>query len=203
MKFGQWLGLIATAAAALLLWNLRAVVIQVFAAVVLAMALCTLVGVVRQRLGCSRPIALLLTLLGLLLLLAVALAAVVPPFLQQFQELLRQLPAAADLAVRLLHRGMDLSSQMLYGKEALNWLRQSWGASSSGGEAVGQSLQGLLGLAGNLGSGLIQLLFVVAVALMIAAIVPTKIVGQPALQKLSAIILAPIPNAKTAMTILG
>ena len=36
VKFGQWLGLIATAAALLLLWNLRAVVIQLFAAVVLA-----------------------------------------------------------------------------------------------------------------------------------------------------------------------
>ena len=40
-----------------------------------------------------------LTLLGLLVTLAVALAAVVPPFLAQFQELLRQLPAAADLNV--------------------------------------------------------------------------------------------------------
>jgi hypothetical protein len=39
MKFGQGLGLLATAAAALLLWSLRHVVIQLFAAVVLAMAL--------------------------------------------------------------------------------------------------------------------------------------------------------------------
>ena len=75
MKFGQGLGLLATAAAALLLWSLRHVVIQLFAAVVLAMALCTIVGVVRERLRCSRPLALLLSLFGLLVLVAVALAA--------------------------------------------------------------------------------------------------------------------------------
>ena len=183
MKFGQWLGLIATAAALLLLWSLRDVVIHLFAAIVVAMALCTVVGVVRDRLRCSRPLALLLSLFGLVVLLAVALAAVVPPFVQQFEQLLVQLPAAATKALTLLRQGMDQSSQMLYGKEALNWLRQSWGASSSGGEAVGQSLQGLLGLAGNLGSGLIQLLFVVAVALMIAV--------QPIAYREVAVLLVP------------
>jgi predicted PurR-regulated permease PerM len=167
LTFGRWLGLIATAVALLLLWQLRAVLIEVFAAVVLAMALCTLVGVVRARLGCGRGLALLITLLGLLLTLAVVLAAVVPPFLVQFQELLRQLPAAAALAMRLLHQGMDLSSQMLYGRETLHWLQQNW-QSPGGGPDLGTGVARLLGLAGNLGGGLVQLLFVVAVSLMIS-----------------------------------
>ncbi len=183
MKFGQWLGLIAAAAALVLLWSLRDVVIHLFAAVVLAMALCTVVGVVRERLGCARPLALLLSLFGLLVLLAIALAAVVPPFVQQFQQLLLQLPEAASKALALLRQAMDQSSQMLYGQQALDWLRQSWGSGASGSEAVGQSLQGLLGLAGNLGSGLIQLLFVVAVALMVAV--------QPNAYKEVAVLLAP------------
>ena len=167
LKFSQWLGLIATVAAALLLWNLRAVLIQLFAAVVLAMALCTLVGVAQRRLHCSRPLAFVLTLLGLLLLLAVLVAAVVPPFLHQFQELVRQLPAAAELALRLLHRSLDASSRMLYGREALQWLQQSWQAPGNG-TGLGGGLVRLLGLAGNLGSGLLQLLFVLAVSVMIA-----------------------------------
>jgi predicted PurR-regulated permease PerM len=183
VKFGQWLGLIATAAALLLLWSLRDVVIHLFAAIVLAMALCTVVGVVRQRVGCNRALALLMSLVGLVLLLAIAMAAVVPPFVQQFEQLLLQLPAAATKALTLLQQAMDQSSQMLYGKEALNWLRQSWGASSSGGEAVSQSLQGLLGLAGNVGSGLLQGLFVVAVALMIAV--------QPTAYREVAVLLVP------------
>ncbi|NDG74581.1 MAG: AI-2E family transporter [Synechococcaceae bacterium WB8_1B_136] len=182
MKFGQWLALMATAAALLLLWNLREVLIHVFAAIVLAMALCTLVGVVRQRLGCGRPQALLLTLGGLLLLLAICLGAVVPPFVQQFQELLRQLPAAADVLVRLLRQGMDLSSQMLYGKQALHWLQQSW-ETPGGGSGLGPGLVSLLGVAGNLGSGVIQLLFVLAVSLMIAV--------QPSAYREVAVLLAP------------
>ena len=63
MKFGQWLGLIALLAALILLWTLRDALVLLFAAVVLAMALCTLVGAIRERLGCSRPLAVLLALL--------------------------------------------------------------------------------------------------------------------------------------------
>ena len=183
MRFGQGLGLIATAAVALLLWSLRHVVIQLFAAVVLAMALCTIVGVVRERIRCSRPLALLLSLSGLLVLVAVALAAVVPPFVEQFQQLLLQLPMAASRALGLLRGLMDVSSEMLYGQQALEWLKQSWDGGSSSNEALGQGLQNLLGVAGNLGGGLIQLLFVLAVALMIAV--------QPNAYREVAVLLAP------------
>ena len=62
MKFGQWLGLAALLAALVLLWDLRQSLILLFAALVLAMALCTLVGSLRQRLDCPRPMALLLSL---------------------------------------------------------------------------------------------------------------------------------------------
>jgi predicted PurR-regulated permease PerM len=63
---------------------------------------------------------------------------------------------------------MDQSSQMLYGKEALHWLQQSWQSQSSNGLDPATGLLRLLGLAGNLGSGLVELLFVIAVSVMIA-----------------------------------
>ena len=168
MKFGQWLGLIATAAAVLLLWTFRDVLLLLFAAIVLAMALCTLVGVVQTRLGCKRPLALVASLVGLLSLVVVAVAVVVPPFISQFQELLRQIPAALSLATQMLRQGMDQSSQMLYGKEALQWLQQSWHSQSTSGLDPATGVLKLLGLAGNLGSGLLELLFVLAVSVMIA-----------------------------------
>jgi len=183
VKFGQWIGVMATAAALLLLWQLRDVVIHLFAAVVLAMALCTLVGVVQQRLRCGRGQALLITLLGLLLVLAITVAAVVPPFVEQFQQLLQQLPASAERATTLLRQALDQSNRMLYGQQAVQWLQQTWGAAGAGGDPLGGGLRGLLGVAGNLGSGLIQLLFVVAVSLMIAA--------QPNAYREVAVLLAP------------
>lgn len=173
MRFGQVLGLIATVAALLLLWSLREVLLLVFGAIVGAMALCTLVGLVRQKLPLARPLALLLTLVGVALLLLVATATLVPPFVDQFSQLLRQLPAAAALLQNSLRQALDQASQMVYGHEALQWLQQGLGGAGESNGALaaglGGGLQRLLGLAGGLGNGLIQLLFVLVVSLMIAA----------------------------------
>ena len=190
MRFGQWLGLLALVAATALLWSLRAVVIQMFAAIVLAMALCTLVGVVRQRLGWPRPVALLVCLLGLALLLALVATAVIPPFVDQFGELLQKLPAAARLLLSLVQQAMTGVSQMLYGRadgvgqalQNLGLINVSDAAPALGG-SLGSGALRLVGLAGNLGSGLVQLLFVLAVSLMIAA--------QPRAYREVAILLVP------------
>ena len=171
MKFGDWLGLLALAAALVLLWSLREGVILLFAAVVLAMALCTLVGTVRERLGWERLPALLLSLALLLLLTLLALTLILPPFFSQFGQLIQKLPEAADRLGQLLHQGFDRASQLLYGSDAagLDWLRRSLQDGPGAQNALATGLQRLLGLAGNLGAGLLQTLFVLAVALMVAA----------------------------------
>ena len=175
MKFEQWLGLIGLTAALALLWSLRHAVLLIFAAVVLAMALCTLVGAVRQRSGLPRLTALLLSLSGLVLVLAVAGAVIVPPFVEQFSQLIEKLPQAASLLLSMLQQGLERASSMIYGSSdrSLGWLGDSFGASTepSGGLAssLGDGLLKLVGFAGNVGTGLLQTLFVVAVALMVAA----------------------------------
>ena len=70
MRLPQWLLLTAFVAAIVLLWSLRELLLLIFAAVVLAMALCTLVGILRERRPMQRPLALLLCIVGLLLLVA-------------------------------------------------------------------------------------------------------------------------------------
>ena len=175
MKFGQWLGLIGLVAAVLLLWSLRHAVLLIFAAVVLAMALCTLVGSVRQRLGLPRLMALLLSLMALVVVVAVAGAVIVPPFIEQFSQLIEKLPKAASLLLSLLHQGLEKASSIVYGQGDSNfgWLGESLGPQSEGSGGLATGLGGgllkVLGFAGNVGTGLIQALFVVAVALMVAA----------------------------------
>ncbi len=175
MKFGQWLGLIALLAALVLLWSLRDALVLLFAAVVLAMALCTLVGAIRQRLGCSRPLAVLLALLVVALVMVILATAVIPPFVTQFRELLQQVPQAWEELLTLLRQTVQGVSRMLYGRSdgSLDWLKSSLGIPRSlppdllgriGGGAIG-----LVSVAGNLGAGLLQTLFVLAVALMVAA----------------------------------
>jgi len=175
VTFGRWLGLLALVATLLLLWSLREAVVLLFAAVVLAMALCTLVGTVRRRLDCPRPLALLLSLLTVLLVVVVAATAIVPPFVDQFGQLIQKLPQAAAMVLRLLQRALEAGSSMLYGSSdgGLSWLRDlgSGGLADEKGalaSSIGEGAVRLAGWAGNLGTALLQTLFVVAVALMIA-----------------------------------
>ena len=173
MTLGKWLGLLAVVAGLALLWSLREAVLLIFAGVVVAMALCTLVGAVQKRLGCSRPLAVLLSLLGVLLIVLVAGTTLIPPFVHQFGELIGKLPSAATKLVKLVQEGLEGSFRMMYGNsgEQLGWLKSALPRFGDGQEALGDNLSAalirLLGLAGNIGNGLIQFLFVVAVALMI------------------------------------
>lgn len=173
MTLGKWLGLLAVVAALALLWSLRHSILLIFAGVVLAMALCTLVGAVQKRLGSSRPLAVLLSLLGVLLIMLVAGATLIPPFVQQFGELIVKLPAASTKLVRLMQEGLAGSFSMVYGNsgDQLDWLKSTLPSSGDRQGALGESLSKalirLLGLAGNIGNGLLQCLFVLAVAVMI------------------------------------
>ena len=175
MKFGQWLGLIALLAALAVLWSLRDALILLFAAVVLAMALCTLVGAIRERIGVARPIALALALLLVSLLVVVVATVVIPPFIEEFRQLVLQVPRAWNELLKLLRQSLAGASQMLYGRSdgSLDWLKSTLAIPTTlppdllgrlGGGAIG-----LVGVAGNLGAGLLQTLFVVAVSLMVAA----------------------------------
>jgi predicted PurR-regulated permease PerM len=189
LKFGDWLGLLALAAALVLLWSLRDGLILLFAAVVLAMALCTLVGSVRQRLGWARLPSLLLSLTLLLLLTLLAFTLILPPFFSQFGQLIQKLPEAADRLSQLLHSGLESATRLWYGSEAggIGWLRRQLQAGPEAQRALASGLGGgllrLLGLAGNLGAGLLQTLFVLAVALMVAA--------QPQAYREVAVLLVP------------
>jgi predicted PurR-regulated permease PerM len=174
VNFGQWLALIALVGALLLLWSLRGALILLFAAVVLAMALCTLIGRVQDRLACSRSLALLLSLLALVLVVAIGAAAIVPPFVDQFAELLQKLPQAWAELLTLLHQGLQGISRMLYGSAdaRLDWLPKLAGSvpsSPSLTSGVGDWTLRLVAVVGNLGTALLKTLFVVAVALMVAA----------------------------------
>lgn len=184
MTFGQWLGLLALVAALLLLWSLRETLILVFTAIVLAMALCTLVGIVRQRLRCARGLALLLSLLLVVLVVTITATAVIPPFVEEFTELVAQLPAAATKLLELMRGWLIQATRMIYGTDSgdLGWLRE--GLIKAGDlPNLGDGAVRLLGLAGGVGTGLLQLLFVVAVALMVAV--------QPSHYREVAVLLVP------------
>ena len=167
--FGRWVGFAALIAAVVLLWDLRSVLIDLFGSVVLAVAFCTLVRAVKRRLGWRRWPSLLLSLLLVLLLVIVVVVALVPPFSAQFRELIEQLPRAAQALQQLI--GGDLSSAI----QSNITNPEKWN--------LANSFSRVLQLAGNFGIGLVQLVFVVAVALMLSV--------QPEDYRQVAVLMAP------------
>ena len=176
MKLQHWLGLCAVVATGLLLWSLREVLIHLFAAIVLAMALCTLVGALRQRWILPRPLALVICVVGLGVIVAVVLTVIVPPFASQFQQLILQLPTAAKALKELIVQAFSSVTTMVYGRsDSSDWSQFLFPknlAEGPSGSAIASGLTGglqsLLGLAGNVGSGFLQLVIVIAVTLMVA-----------------------------------
>lgn len=92
MRLGQWLGFTGILAAAYILWQLRQVMLLLFAAVVLAVIINHLARQLQQRLRWSRRTSLAVTLLGITIGGGLLIALLLPPLLVQFQELLRLAP---------------------------------------------------------------------------------------------------------------
>lgn len=175
MTFSQGLSLAALVAAMFLLWNIRHILLLLFAALVLSTALCKLIEQLRLRRPMGRTKALMICLSALLGILLLTTAVVVPPFLGEFSLLLQKLPVAASTLWKLTISGLHAVNGMVYGTEAVS----EWNGltvdslpfipdSAVVASGLGSGLIGLLGVAGNLGSAGLQLLFVLATSLMVA-----------------------------------
>jgi predicted PurR-regulated permease PerM len=91
VKFGQWLGLVVLLISLYILWQIRKLLLLLFAAVVFATALNRLVRWLHRK-GMRRSLALLITL-GLTLLVSILFFfLIVPPFVEQFQKLIELVP---------------------------------------------------------------------------------------------------------------
>ncbi|MBD2080482.1 AI-2E family transporter [Leptolyngbya sp. FACHB-17] len=95
MGLGRWIGFLAFAIALYILWELRQVLLLVFAAVVFATALSSLVKSL-QRFGLKRGGAVLISIVTLLVLTALFIGLIVPPFITQFQQLVELVPRGLD-----------------------------------------------------------------------------------------------------------
>ncbi|ARV58509.1 AI-2E family transporter [Nostocales cyanobacterium HT-58-2] len=91
MNLGQWIGLIAIVLSLYILWQIREVLLLMFAAVVLATTLNRLARRF-QRSGMKRGVAVLLSVAIFIALIVGFFLLVVPPFAVEFQALTKQVP---------------------------------------------------------------------------------------------------------------
>ena len=95
MNLGQWIGLIAIVISLYILWQIREVILLIFAAVVLATTLNRLARRF-QRSGMKRGFAVFLSVTIFLALIVGFFWLIVPPFADQFQELTKQVPRGLE-----------------------------------------------------------------------------------------------------------
>ncbi|WP_045056960.1 AI-2E family transporter, partial [Aliterella atlantica] len=91
MKLGKWIGLLATIISLYILWQIREILLLLFTAVVLATAINQLVQQF-QKLHIKRPWAIFISVSASFALFIVFLLLIVPPFVEQFQELVKLFP---------------------------------------------------------------------------------------------------------------
>lgn len=91
MNFGQWLGLVALILSLYILWQIRQLLLLLFVAVIFATALNRLVRQ-WQRIGVNRGAAAAISVMGVLAILTLFMALIVPQFLREFQQLTLLVP---------------------------------------------------------------------------------------------------------------
>tara|TARA_A100001035_G_scaffold37826_1_gene25453 strand:+ start:625 stop:1467 length:843 start_codon:yes stop_codon:yes gene_type:complete len=109
-------------------------------------------------------------------MIATIFILVLPPFVREFNEILIDLPNALSKVNILLNSNLNKLNTIVYGEESENVidiinLINNVGIipdPSTIAKAIQESFKNLINIAGNLGSGLLKLIFVLVVSLMIS-----------------------------------
>lgn len=167
MRLIDWVGLVFLGIALLILWQFRQILLLLFTAVVLATALNSLVRWLINRLQVKRGIAVLMAMVIVLLGTVLFVGLVMPPFIQQFQQLLQLVPVGFTRFSIWLDRLL---------KEPPDWLLQQnlqlprLGDVSQQTWVLGKELFGnLFNFLNNSLAVLLQLLLVLVLTVMILA----------------------------------
>ncbi len=106
MKLPDLVAFLCLVIALVILWQFRQIILLIFTAIVLAIALNSLVRRL-QKIGISRGRAVLFTLAGVLLFNTLFASLVLPPFLNQFQELVISVPIGIKKFLELVNNFLN------------------------------------------------------------------------------------------------
>ena len=175
MKPTTLLTIIVLIISILILWSLREILILFFASIIIAMALCTITGNLRDLLNIPRWTSLGITLISIILISSLSIVIIIPQFTSEFQELINQIPSAASKLWELSINTFFDIAEIVYKDNIPDLANRSQltnklsmipdGATLANG--VTDSITKLISLAGNVGIGILQLFFIISVSLMI------------------------------------
>jgi len=160
----------------IIFWSLRDFFLLIICSLVLANIICNLCNQIKRLFKIPRTLSLILVLISLTFIFLTSVILILPPFIKEFNEILFDIPNAITRINTLINSNLDKINQLFYGEESKNIYSSlsiineftSFPDGTNIVKAIQESLVNLINIAGNLGSGLIRLIFVLVVSLMIS-----------------------------------
>ena len=160
----------------LIVWTLRDFILLIICSLVISNIVCNLSNQIQKGLKFPRLISLFLVLAVISVIIFTIFILVLPPFIKEFNEILVDIPNGLSKINILINTNLNKFNSLFYGEQSENVIDifslinnvVTIPDVSTIAKAIQESFKNLINIAGNLGSGLLRLIFVLAVSLMIS-----------------------------------
>ena len=160
----------------LIAWTLRDFLLLIICSLVISNIVCNLSNQIQKGLKIPRSISLFLVLAVISVIIFTIFILVLPPFIKEFNEILVDIPNGLSKINILINTNLNKFNSLFYGEQSENVIDifslinnvVTIPDVSTIAKAIQESFKNLINIAGNLGSGLLRLIFVLAVSLMIS-----------------------------------
>ena len=160
----------------LIIWTLRDFLLLIICSLVISNIVCNLCNQIQKGLKIPRPLSLFLVLTFISVIVFTIFILVLPPFIKEFNEILVDIPNGLSKINILINTNLNKFNNLFYGEQSENVIDifslinnvVTIPDASTIAKAIQESFKNLINIAGNLGSGLLKLIFVLAVSLMIS-----------------------------------
>jgi len=160
----------------LIIWTLRDFLLLIICSLVISNIVCNLCNLIQKGLKIPRPLSLFLVLTVISVIVFTIFILVLPPFIKEFNEILVDIPNGLSKINILINTNLNKFNTIFYGEQSENVIDifslinnvVTIPDASTIAKAIQESFKNLINIAGNLGSGILKLIFVLAVSLMIS-----------------------------------
>ncbi len=176
MSSSSYFKLVVILITSLIIWTLREFLLLIICSLVISNIVCNLCNQIQKGLKFPRSLSLFLVLTVISVIVFTIFILVLPPFIKEFNEILVDIPNGLSKINILINTNLNKLNSLFYGEESENVIdifnlinnvvTIPDGATIA--KAIQESFKNLINIAGNLGSGLLKLIFVLVVSLMIS-----------------------------------
>ncbi len=176
MNSSSYFKLVVILITLLIVWTLRDFLLLIICSLVISNIVCNLSNQIQKGLKIPRSISLFLVLAVISVIIFTIFILVLPPFIKEFNEILVDILNGLSKINILINTNLNKFNSLFYGEQSENVIDifnlinnvVSIPDVSTIAKAIQESFKNLINIAGNLGSGLLRLIFVLAVSLMIS-----------------------------------